>query len=316
MAAAVWDAMGDLDRCTPSRDDAWAPSDSQGAKVGYPVAIGYNNVAEVVALGEGVEDIHVGQRVFTMARHIELFDVEPWEAVAIPPGVDDAAAAPAYIATLGLHALRRVQWQPGEPVVVIGLGLIGICAALVADACGAELVCIEPSAQRRGLVASLLPNARIHDPETPVSELTVGLTRRDLRVAIDAAGGELALHMAISILVPGGRVAVLALHPESLGPLLADAFYEREIALVSTSNDPYEPQEPDGFRPFTRNTNVSFMLGLVARGRLALERVCTHTFPVHDIARVYADLSSGSSPEIVGALLDWRASHDMNTEEA
>ena len=81
--------------------------------------------------------------------HQPVFDAREWQAVKVPEGVETEAAAFAYLPTLGLHALRRGGFTPGLNVAVIGLGLIGFGAALVADAIGAYLACLEISPARR-----------------------------------------------------------------------------------------------------------------------------------------------------------------------
>ncbi|HEY5332192.1 MAG TPA: zinc-binding dehydrogenase [Solirubrobacterales bacterium] len=304
MAAVVWDGMTDLERFTPGRPVVRSGRDAADA-ARFPCSVGYNNVGEVVGLGDGVESLGVGQRVFTQARHCELFDVEPWEAVPIPDAIDDAEAAPAYLATLGLHALRRLKWMPGEPVAVIGLGLIGLCAALIADALGAELVLIGRSEPRTRLAASLLPDALIQGPDVAVGDFEAAVAEVAPRVAIEAAGGAAALRRGLSVLGHDGRLTALGMHGEALGPLLSDEFYEREISIVGTGNDPYGGIRPA--RGFTSLGNVAFVLDLISRGRLELGGVCTDTRPAAEIATAYAGIATGRSPETVGVLLDWQS---------
>jgi D-arabinose 1-dehydrogenase-like Zn-dependent alcohol dehydrogenase len=303
MADDVWTAARDLERSTPEGRPAAAEPSLES--MGYPVGVGYNNVAEVEAIGDGVHHLDVGQRVFSAARHLERFDADAGEIVPVPEGVSDAAAAHAYIATLGLHALRRVQWSPGEPVAVIGLGLVGLCAALVAAACGAELHLIEAIAARRRLASDLLPAARVADPAALPLRDGGGLGPDSLPVVIEAAGGRGPLELALHLLAPRGRLAVMALHPEPLGSLFADAFYRKEISILSSTNDPYAPAGPAA-SAFSMPANVAFVLGLAARGRLPLERVCTHERRAADIASAYSELSARSAPERISVLLDWR----------
>jgi threonine dehydrogenase-like Zn-dependent dehydrogenase len=314
MAEDVWTAARDLERSTPQgRQAAAADAEPRLEAMGYPVGVGYNNVAEVEAIGDGVHHLNVGQRVFSTARHLERFDADADEVVPVPACVSDAAAAPAYIATLGLHALRRVRWAPGEPIAVIGMGLVGLCAALVAGACGAELHLIEAIAARRRLAADLLPAARVADPAALPLRDGGGLGADSLPVVIEAAGGRAPLELALHLLALRGRLAVMALHPEPLGSLFADAFYRKEISILSSTNDPYAPAGPAA-SAFSMPANVAFVLGLVARGRLPLERVCTHERRAADIASAYSELSARSAPERISVLLDWKA-HERTADD-
>ncbi len=303
MPSAVWNSMAELHRFTPRGIPQPRPMAIGDDR--FPVSIGYNDVAEIEAVGPGVDGLRVGQRVFVMGRHAEAFDVEHWEVVPVPDAVTDEQAAPAYIPTLGLHALRRIAWSPGEPVAVIGLGLVGLGAALIADACGAELTCLEADPTRRELAADLLPGATVIDPSAEIDAGDPGAARH-VPAVIEAAGGERALRKAMDLATPGGRIAVLALHPEPLGSILADEFYGRELALVSTSNDPYVPHEVGGRQAFTIQGNIAFVLGLLARGRLSLDGLRSSVFPAGTIGSVYATIASRRDPGLVGALLDWR----------
>lgn len=303
MAAAVWDGMCDLDRFSPSRP--FTRSGLTAAEAArFPSTIGYNNIGEIVAVGSGVDEDEIGRRVFTQARHCEAFDVERWETVPIPDAIDDIEAAPAYLATLGLHALRRLRWTPGEPVVVIGLGLIGLCAALVADALGARLILVGRSEARTQLASSLLPDALIQQQGTSWDDYRHAIAAESPRVAIEAAGSAAALRLGVSLLARDGRIAALGMHGGPMGPLLSDEFYAQEVSIVGTSNDPYGEWTPDS--GFTSLGNIAYVLSLISRGRLSLGGVCTDVVPAAEIASAYAKIAIGDAPGTVGITLDWR----------
>lgn len=307
MAAGLWEAFADLDApLWPQGEDSYrvTPPNLPSGPI-YPATFGYNNVGEVVALGEGVELLAVGDRVRTAARHQEVYDARAWEAVKIPDTVSDEAAAFSYVATLGLHALRRARFAPGENVAVVGLGLVGLCAALVADACGACLACLDIDADRRRVTAAALPDAIVLDPLDPgfAGALERSLRPHGVDLVIEAGAGAASLDLAMRLLDGGGRLAVVALHPEEVGPLLSSDFYTKEAAVLGTSNDPYEDPRLRRNR-FTIAGNLSCLLDLQRRGRLPLERVLTHAFPVSKIDEAYAELASGRR-DMVGVLLEW-----------
>ena len=309
MPLQVWQDFADLDSPTTRRDTESryrvTPSNVPGGPM-YPVSFGYNNIGEVIEVGEAVHDLTIGHRVFTLCRHQEVFDVQEWQAVRIPDSVPDEAAAFGYIATLGLHALRRARFLPGENVAVIGLGLVGLSAALVTDVCGVhQLLCLDPDAERRRMASAAIPGALVRDPFQAelAAELEMIVAPHGIDLVIEAARGSAGLDLALRLLDQDGRVVVAALHPEDLGKLLSSDFLTKEVALLGTGNDPYEDPRKRRTR-FTLPANIAYVYDLQRSGRLQLERLRTHTYSVEQIGEVYRDVANGTR-NFVGVLLEW-----------
>jgi 2-desacetyl-2-hydroxyethyl bacteriochlorophyllide A dehydrogenase len=307
MVEQVWASFATLDRVTVAEGDpAYRVSGAEtpGAPR-YPVVVGYNSIGEVVAAAPDVTEPQVGDRVVAMARHGDVFDVADWQVITVPESVADEAAVFSYMASLGLHALRQAAFAAGEHVAIVGLGLVGLSAALVADACGARLVCLDIDPRRRARAQATLPDALVADPREDGFDAALerALAPHGVDVVIEAAGGPAALDLALRIVDRGGRVVVAALHPEELGPLLSSSFYAKEVAILGTGNDPFEDPRAR-HRRFTTQANVAYLLDLCRRGRLPLERLHSDTYPAHEIAVAYADLAGGR-PDMLGVVLDW-----------
>jgi hypothetical protein len=310
MVEEVWDCFADIDAPT-TEGMGVAPAyritghnEPSGAK--YPVNCGYNLVGEVVEVGEGVGSLDVGDRVFALARHQPVFDAREWQAVKVPEGVSTEAAAFGYLPTLGLHALRRGGFTPGLNVAVIGLGLIGFGAALVADAIGAYLACLEISPARRRRAATALPRALVLDPTGDGFEeaLMERFQPFGIDVVVEAAVGPAPLDLGMRILDDQGRMVAIALHPEDVGPLLSADFYNKQASILGTSNAPY--QDPaERLTRFTCRSNIEFLLELHSKGRLALDAMHTDTYPAAEIDVAFSDLDAAER-DMIGVLLDWR----------
>lgn len=310
MVEEVWDCFADIDAATTEGmgvipeyriTDRNQPS---GAK--YPVNCGYNLVGEVVEVGAGVRSLAEGDRVFALARHQPIVDVREWQAVKVPDGVPTEAATFGYLPTLGLHALRRGGFTPGLNVAVIGLGLIGFGAALVADAIGAYLACLEISQARRRRAAAALPKALVLDPTEDgfADALMERFQPFGIDVVVEAAVGSAPLDLGMRILDDQGRMVAIALHPEDVGPLLSADFYNKQASILGTSNAPY--QDPtERLTRFTSTGNIEFLLELHSKGRLPLEAMHTDTYPAKEIDVAFADLAAAER-DMIGVLLDWR----------
>jgi threonine dehydrogenase-like Zn-dependent dehydrogenase len=97
--------------------------------------------------------------------HADYITVPTGSLRHLPPEVDAAVAAMMTGDPLGVpvRALRRVPSQPGDDVIVLGLGPIGLAHVLVRAFAGCRVVGVEPSAYRREL-ALRLGAAAVYEP--------------------------------------------------------------------------------------------------------------------------------------------------------
>jgi threonine dehydrogenase-like Zn-dependent dehydrogenase len=306
MPQQVWDSFAVLDKSTRGREAGGQPevTMADADRRRYPVGLGYNNVGRVVACGAGVQERNVGERVFTIARHESVFDVEEWEAIPLPGSVASEDAVFLYVATLGLHALRRGGWQPGEWVGVIGLGVIGLATALTAYGFGGSVVLFDVARSRRELAGRLLPGVAIIDPSA-LSGLREVVDVRHQRVSlvIDAAGGVPALRLAMRVVDSGGRIVLLSLHAEEVGAVFGGLFYEKELSILGTGNDPY--YLPAEARGPSIPRNIATILELLVAGRISYAGMATDHYKAADAAKALHDLDVQLDGAMVGVLLDW-----------
>jgi len=128
--------------------------------VGRGIPIGYSSAGYVVAVGKGVREFDVGDRVACAgagyASHAELVTVPMNLMVKVPEGVDLMEASFTTIGCVALHALRLAQIQPGEYVAIIGTGLIGLIAVQLAkNVFNAKVVAIDIDSERVSLAKKL-----------------------------------------------------------------------------------------------------------------------------------------------------------------
>jgi threonine dehydrogenase-like Zn-dependent dehydrogenase len=239
--------------------------------------------------------------------HSERLILPDWRVVSIPAGVASDEAVFSYVATLGLNALRRISFRPGENVVVLGLGIVGLTAALVASACGGRVIAVDPDPFRRDLAQGMGMLAGVFDPtavefDDQVREL---ISPEPVDHVIETAGSAIALRDAIRIVGRRGHVAILALHADGVGgDVLADRFHEKECSLVSCANDLVMDPRVATER-FTVAGNVRFVLEMLATSRLSFAGLLTDRFEIEDAAKAYALMATGAG-SFLGIGLDWR----------
>jgi (R,R)-butanediol dehydrogenase/meso-butanediol dehydrogenase/diacetyl reductase len=201
-----------------------------------PVTLGHEASGTIAAVGEGVHDVHVGQRVtiepivrtptnpdqynlnaafYGLMAPGFLADTAVVQRSAVhllPEGVSLADGALTEPLSVAWHAVVRSGLAAGQSAVVFGGGPIGIGAALSLRARGIERVCVvEPAPSRRAVLERLGLAACDPGNESFQAEIrqVVG-TAAD--AVIDAAGVPAAITEGIDLLGPHGRLVVVAAH--------------------------------------------------------------------------------------------------------
>jgi len=119
----------------------------------FPAILGRDLSGEVVALGEGVTSIEIGERVFGLVNrtYAEYVACKAEDLARIPEGLDpiEAAALPLVLTTGSQVIELGVQPEPGQVVLVTGaLGGVGRTAVYVAKQHGAKVIAGIRSSQK------------------------------------------------------------------------------------------------------------------------------------------------------------------------
>lgn len=230
-----------------------------------PVILGHEFVGRVRAVGDGVENLAVGDRVvsgagvscgecdwcragrtnlcaeyFTLGLHVdgglaELVATPAFICRVVPDVIGDDAAAMAQPLAVALHAVRRSGVQAGQTCVVIGSGGIGAFIVAVAAFRGADPVIAvdideERLATARRLGAHRTIDARGRDLAAEILAATDG---EGAHVVIESSGAPHAPAAALAATRRGGRVLIVGLQsaPRELDLF---AFTVREVEIGTT----------------------------------------------------------------------------------
>ena len=175
---------------------------TRGGSVELPYAPGGEIVGTVVGLGADVTGWRMGQRVTGLtfgAAYAEYATIGTRLAVAVPDGVDDAAAlVVARGGQVALSTLRASGFQPGEDVLVnAAAGGVGHLSVQLARALGAgRVVGAVGSLAKAGFVRGLGADEVVGYDEDPAEQVDV---------VLDGVGGEV-LDRCLNALRPFGRI--------------------------------------------------------------------------------------------------------------
>lgn len=230
-----------------------------------PVTLGHEFVGRVAAVGEGVEEFVVGDRVVSGAgiscgtcewcragrtnlcaryytlglqRNGGLADQAATPAAvcrAVPEAVNDDAAAMAQPLSVALHAVRRSGVGRGDACAVIGVGGIGaFIVAGAVDAGASPVIAVDVEDDRlataRRLGATALVDARSTDATAAIAELTGG---EGAHVVIESSGAPQGPATALAATRRGGRALIVGLQAAPRELDLLDAAV-REVEIGTT----------------------------------------------------------------------------------
>jgi len=177
----------------------WAP---------FPFVPGYGSVGTVEAVGAAVTAFAPGDRVFTYGRH-EAYSLANTVTTKIPADLAGEEAVFARMAAVAVTALRVSDVSFGDPVAVLGLGLVGNLAAQIFTLAGCEVIGVDLDETRRtiagkcGIAHTLAPG---DDLREAITELTAG---RKCRSVVDATGVPAVIAGAPALAGPGGELILL-----------------------------------------------------------------------------------------------------------
>ncbi len=256
----------------------------------YPFKPGYTHLGEVIAVGEGVDKVKVGDRVIGWKPHTQfaLYRADEFY-MKVPDEVPDEAAVLFSLAIISLNGVRRAKVQLGESVAVFGLGPIGIWAAQFARLSGARpVIGVDLFEHRRTLAVQLKAADVALDGADPnlvdrIAELTKG---RMVDVVFEVTGHPDAILTEVQALRRQGRLIVLS---SPRGKTLFD-FHDwcnwTSISIIGAHVSSHPPHEnPDD--PWTRERNTELFFDLIRRGEIATTELITHRFPAEEAPSAY-----------------------------
>jgi 2-desacetyl-2-hydroxyethyl bacteriochlorophyllide A dehydrogenase len=284
------------------------PPDSVWARLAkYPLKLGYSHLGEVVAVGEGVDNVKVGDKVVGWKNHSQFVLYRKGEfCMKVPEGVPDEAAALFALAIISLNGVRRAKIQLGESVVVFGLGPIGIWAAQFARLDGArpvigvDLIPERREWARKAGVDFVLDGKDKDELVDRISALTKG---RMADVVFEVTGNPDAILDEVKVLRRQGRLIILS---SPRGKTLFD-FHDwcnwTSISIIGAHTSSHPPHEnPDD--PWTRERNTELFFELVRNKEIVAAELVTHRFKADDAPSAYQMLMTERGKTGI-VLLDW-----------
>ena len=234
----------------------------------YPRILGHELAVEVVALGDGDSPLKVGDRCSVepyvncgaciacrrgkpnCCAHMQVIGVHSdggmREFFSVPlrklhPANNLTFDQIALVETLaiGAHAAARASIEPGENILVIGAGPIGLSVMQFAKAVG-RVIAMDIDSKRLAFCREKMGVAETlqvdRESSTPAIDRLRALTGGNMpTVVIDATGNQASMNGALQFLAPGGKLVFVGLCQGQIS-FSDPEFHRRETTLLASRN--------------------------------------------------------------------------------
>jgi len=263
----------------------------------YPLIPGHEFAGEVVAVGNEVEGLSVGDRVAVdpslfcghcpycrrqrgnlcvnwgaigdtvNGAFAEYVPIPARNAYRLTEEMTWGAGALVEPLSCVVHGLRRLEMAAGSELLIIGAGTIGLLLLQSASRSGAAAVdVVDPAASRREIAKALGARTAAASIEELLDNRTIGY-----EYSIEATGVPAAATAAVAGLCRGGTMLVFGVAPaEARLPLSQFSVYNDEITVLGSMAvlNTFEPA-----------------LRLMEAGAIQVDAMVTHTYALQDFSR-------------------------------
>ncbi len=191
----------------------------------------------------------------------------------LPESIPSAIAPLIQVASTCVHAQALAPPQPGESVVILGLGVTGQIHLQLAKAQGAEpVIGVTRSWFRRQVAMQLGLDIALQGGDQAVKEVLEATGGRGADLVIECTGATASIAQAIQMARTGGRLLLFGITTATAASLPFYQLYFKELAVYNS-----RAARPEDF---------SAAVELVRQGTIKLEPLITH--PV-----VFSELEHG-----------------------
>ena len=290
---------GDIDPQLPLDSSISALAD----RFTYPFHYGYSCVGRVE---RSRAPIDAGDIVFAFHPHQDRFVVDAGDSVALG-SVDPRLGTFFPLVETSLQITLDAGEVLEQPIVVIGLGAVGILTSALLLRAGARILAAEPKPWRREAAAAFgITTVVPDDLERRVMAETDGA---GVPLVIEVSGDSAALGSALPLLAHEGTALVASwygVRPVTL-PLGAE-FHRRRLTIRSTQVSTIPARLAANWTRDRRRATVARLLK-----ELPLHVLATHVFPFDNPAAAYAALAR-AEPGLLHAAFAYPASRSLDAD--
>lgn len=276
----------------------------------YPRRTGYGHLGEVVAVGPDTSNVRPGDRILTFSNHASLVTANVGRfALHVPRDADGRRVVATRMAGVSITALRSSSVQPGDRVVVIGLGLVGNFAAQLFQRAGARVLGLDVSTKRLDVARTCgireVIDSSHGDPVAAVRDWSGD--GEGAEIVVEAIGRSELVMQAVemtrrfgeTILLGSPRARVTA----DVTPLLT-RIHLLAICMIGALEWTYPIPDNTERARFTIERNYKQILGWILDGQLVVDPLISHVMSPRHCQEAYDGLTF-KKDEYTAVVFDW-----------
>lgn len=282
------------------------------ADVELPRIMGHELSGVVVSVGEGVENVKPGDSVvmdpviacktcrtcqngyFNVCEHVKCLGVQTDggfcdylladadSLYAFPDRLSFEEAALTEPFSVAANIISRTQVQPGERVVVIGAGTIGLCLIQALKGLGAEVLAADIEEKKLAYAKSFGADKVVNTKEADLKKEVEAFYPGGANVVIDAVGVSPLTRLSVQLAAPRGRIGVIAFDGRAMD-LPPVEITKKELSLVGSRMNLHCFPE---------------VIKWMEEGIIHPEKMITSVYPVEQIQEAFEKLAEKSGGDI------------------
>jgi threonine dehydrogenase-like Zn-dependent dehydrogenase len=247
-----------------------------------PGALGHEGWGVVDALGEGVTEFSIGDRVAALSYSAYAeYDLADASATVRLPASLDGQPFPGEPLGCAMNIFRRSEIQPGQTVAVVGIGFLGALLTRLAKDAGARVIAISRRPFSLDVARQMGADETIAmDDHWAIIERVKQLTGGVLadRV-IEAVGKQWPLDLAAEITKERGRLIIAGYHQDGPRQVNMQMWNWRGLDVINAHE-----RDPEVYVE-----GIRMAVDAVASGRLDPTPLYTHTYPLDRLHQALDD---------------------------
>ena len=241
-----------------------------------PGGLGHEGWGVVDAVGDGVRDIRLGDRVAALSyRSFAEYDVAPQTMVALLPPQLDGKPFPGEPLGCAFNIFRRSDIRAGQTVAIIGIGFLGAVLTQLASEAGARVIAISRRQESLDLARAFgAAEVIAMEDHWSIIEQVKALTGEAMcERVIEAVGKQWPLDLAGDLIGFGGKLIIAGYHQDGPRQVNMQAWNWKGIDVINAHERDAEVQMQGLHEAITA----------VASGRLDPTPLYTHRFGLDEL---------------------------------
>ena len=214
----------------------------KGLKPGMTVICNpYFNCGSCYACKHGLVNACMDNKTMGVQREgaFSEYITMPVERIFSGRGISARTLAVVEPFTISYHIVKRCHVQPGDTVLIVGAGTIGVFAAIAAKAAGARVAMCDIAEEKLAYAQKTfdIPDIFVNSSEQSFQAAVSGLTGGNgFDVAIDAAGFPSTFINCVEALAYGGRLGLSGYSKDNVNGFDYSVIQKHELSLYGARN--------------------------------------------------------------------------------